>query len=301
MPQYIWEGLFSILNVLIPGVVMALFAAYYQNRRRREIQIEGKLAVERIDGYENILSCMYDGQNLHEVSLAEERDAEEILAYFDIGTFHYECPDAFKDEANFDAFYKRITDLQNNYEIYLDDITARQFRKSASVYTHCKLWMDAFCDTEHAVDLKVKKEVAKKHIDWMYKLMGMMMFSHCTRAYAQFDEIVCKQIKNFSLTYHKHWLRKWLRRRGEAIMFYIERHADRQGVVGGICHGLLWFYVGKEGNDMAHIMEVVVQVMGYVHFSDRYTPEEYFEGKRMPDDKERALFGEVLMAMVHKS
>lgn len=30
--------------------------------------------------------------------------------------------------------------------------------------------IDTFCDTEHVVDLKVKKEVAKEHIDWMYKL-----------------------------------------------------------------------------------------------------------------------------------
>ena len=50
-------------------------------------------------------------------------------------------------------------------------------------------------------------------------------------------------------------------------------------------------YMGKEGRDLMHIMPILIEVMKYVHFSDRYTPEE----------KELALFGEVLLAMVHKS
>ena len=88
MPQYIWDGIFSILNVLVPSVVLALFASHYQNRRKREIQIEGKLAINRIDGYEQILSCFYEGQNLHEISLKEEDKATAILRYFDVETFN---------------------------------------------------------------------------------------------------------------------------------------------------------------------------------------------------------------------
>ena len=48
-------------------------------------------------------------------------------------------------------------------------------------------------------------------------------------------------------------------------------------------------------------METAVQVMRYVHFSDHYTPQEYFEGKRIPSEKDVALYGQVFMAMVHRS
>ena len=276
MPQFIWEGVFSILNVLVPGVVLALFAAYYQNVKKREIQIEGKLAIDRIDGYEQILSCFYEGQDNHEVSLQEEEAAKAILGYFDVDTFRYQCPNAFRDEASFDAFYERLKMLQKDYQIYLDDEASRQLDRSVGVYTRLKNWMDAFCDTEHTVDLKVKEQVAKENIDWMYKLMGMMMFSHCTRAYAELDIIVCKQMSRFYLTYRKHRIRRWLR-------------------------SMIHPCVGKEGRDFNHIIETAVQVMRYVHFSDRYTPQEYFERKRFPSEKEMALYGQVFMAMVHKS
>ena len=301
MPQYIWEGVFSILNVLVPSVVLALFAAYYQNRRKREIQIEGKLAINRIDGYEQILSCFYEGQDIHEVSLREEEEAKAILGYFDVETFRYQCPDAFKDEASFETFYKRLITLQKDYQIYLDDEASRQLDRSVGIYTRIKNWLDAFSDTEHVVDLKVEKSVARKHIDWIYRLVGMVMFSHCTRAYAELDMVVCKQMNRFYLTYRKHRLRKWLRSIGEAIIHVFDLNRNKKGVIGLICGVVMSFYIGKDGRDYVRIMKIAIEIMLYVHFSDRFTPQEYFECKRVPSHKELELYWQVFMAMVHKS
>ncbi len=301
MPQFIWEGFFSILNVLVPGVVMSLFAAYYQNRRKREIQIESKLAINRIDGYEQILSCFYEGQDIHEVSLREEEEAKAILGYFDVETFRYQCPDAFKSEECFDAYYKRLTILQKNYQIYLDDEASQQLNRSVSIYTRIKNWLDAFSDTEHVVDLKVEKSVARKHIDWMYRLVGMMMFSHCTRAYTELDTVVCKQMNRFYLTYRKHRLRKWLRSIGEAIIHVFDVNRNKKGIIGQICGVVMSLYIGKDGRDYVRIMKTVIEIMRYVHFSDRFTPQEYFECKNVPSHKELDLYGQVFMAMVHKS
>lgn len=301
MPQYIWEGIFSILNVLVPSVVLALFASYYQNRRKREIQIEGKLAINRIDGYEQILSCFYEGRNLHDISLAEEEKATAILKYFDVKTFNFQCPDAFENETSFDAFYEQLTTLQRDYQIYLDDEASRQLDKSIAVYTHIKCWMDAFCDTEHAVDLKVKKSVAREHIDWMYRLMGIMMFSHTTRAYAELDMVVCKQMNRFYLTYHKHRIRKWLRSIRDYILHVFDINMKRGGYLGIMSRRILLFVIGREERDLSYIMETAIEVMLYVHFSDKYSPKEFFEGKRIPSDKEQLLYGQVFMAMVHKS
>ncbi len=301
MPQYFWEGLFSILNVLVPGVVLALFAAYYQNRRKREIKIEGKLAIDRINSYEKILACFYEGQELNDATLEEEQCAESILGYFDVNTFHYAYSNAFKNEKKFDAFYKRLTGLQREYQIYLDEEASRQLDKSVGIYTRLKLWMDAFCDTEHVVDLKVKKEVAEEHIDWMYKLMGMMMFSHCTRAYAQLDQVVCKQINRFSLTYRKHRLRQWIRGICETILFRIDVYSRKPGLIGDFCQWLLLLSLSKEDKDMGHVMKTVVEVMRYVHFSDCYKPQEFFEGIKGPNEDEMTLYGQIFMAMLHRS
>lgn len=301
MPQYVWEGIFSVLNVFVPGLVLALFASYYQNRRKREIQIEGKLAVERIDAYEQVLSCFYDGQNLHEVSLQEEENASAILSYFDVGTFQFQCPDAFKDEAHFDAFYERLMKLQKDYQIYLDDEASYHLDRSIGVYTRLKNWMDAFCDTEHATILKVEKSVARQQIDWMYKLTGMMMFGHCTRAFAEIDMVVCRQVNRFYLTYRRHRIRNWLRNQCERIISFFDYNASRTGLIGFISSGVIQLYIGRKGRDFARIMKTVLQVMCYIHFSDRYSPKEFFEGIRVPKEDDVTLYRQVFMAMVHRS
>ena len=301
MPQYIWEGLFRILGVLVPGVVMALFATYYQNKRKREIQIEGKLAVERIDGYEQILSCFYDGQNIHEVTLQEEKKAAAILGYFDVDTFRYQCPSAFWDEKSFDVFYSRLIQLQKDYQLYLDDEASRQLNKSVAFYSSLKKWMDAFCDTEHTIDLGIEESLARANIDWMYKLMGMMMYSHCTRTYAELDRVVCKQMNRFYLTYRRHRIRRALREMRDRIVHMFDVNMGRNGLRGRISRYVIQLYIGREMRDIGHIIETAVQLMRYVHFSDRFTPQEYFEGKRGPSENEIALYAQVFMAMAHKS
>lgn len=301
MPQYMWEGIFQVLNVLIPGVILALFAAYYQNRRKREIQIEGKLAVERIDAYEKLLYCLYNGQEFHEVTLQEEKEAQAILDYFDVSTLHFQCPNAFRDEASFDGFYDNLKKLAGEYQIYLDDETSRELSQSIAIYTSLKYWLDAFCDTEHTVDLHVKDEIARRHIDFVFKLTGMVMVHHCARAYALFDNAVCRQFNQFSLTYRRHRIRKWFRGLKERLLFFFDKGMRNQGLMGEICKFVLRLYMGKDERNMSHIIETVVQVMRYVHFSDRFSPQEFFEKKRLPSEEEQKLYGKIFMAMVHTS
>lgn len=301
MPQYIWEDIFSILNVLVPGVIMALFAAYYQNRRKWEIKIEGQLAIERIDGYEQILSLFYDAQNLQNATLEEAKKAEAILGYFNVKTFHCEYPNALNDEACFDEFYCRLKNLQRDYQIYLDDKVSRQLDRSLAVYTHFKKWMDAFCDTEHTVDLGLSVKQAQDHIDWMYKLLGMVMFSHCTRAYVELENLICKQLKHFSLTYRRHRARRAVRRVKEKVMCYLDRCARMPNIRGRFCHMLLILSFDKEYRNFMLVMKEVPKMMCYVHFSDRYSPQDYFKLKRIPSSEELQLFGEVFMAQMHRS
>ena len=301
MPQYVWEGIFGILNVLVPGVILALFAAYYQNKRKREIKVEGQLAIDRVDGYEQMLSLYFEAQNLQDATLEEEKRANEILAYFDVDTFHFTYPMALKDESTFEKYYRQLRELHRDYQIYLDDKVSRQLDRSLAVYTLFKNWMDAFCDTEHTVQLGLPKQQAKAHIDWMYKLLGMVMFSHCTRAYVELDNSICRQMKHFSLTYRRHRIRRTIGKVEDKILYFLERWSGRRDVFGKCCHWLLFMSFDKNNKHLINVMKVVPEIMRYVHFSDRFSPQEYFEQKRIPTDEEMELYGRAFMAQMHRS
>ena len=78
-------------------------------------------------------------------------------------------------------------------------------------------------------------------------------------------------------------------------------YSGKRGLIGAMCQWLLLLSLGKEDREMMRIMETVVEVMRYVHFSDRYSPQDFFEGIKGPGEEEMALYGQVFMAMVHRS
>ena len=81
----------------------------------------------------------------------------------------------------------------------------------------------------------------------------------------------------------------------------VDLNRNKKGVIGLICGVVMSFYIGKDGRDYVRIMKIAIEIMLYVHFSERFTPQEYFECKRVPSHKELELYWQVFMAMVHKS
>lgn len=50
------EQVFEILNLVVPSLILALFALNYQLRKKVEIRIETQLAKQRIQTYESVHS-----------------------------------------------------------------------------------------------------------------------------------------------------------------------------------------------------------------------------------------------------
>ena len=80
-----------------------------------------------------------------------------------------------------------------------------------------------------------------------------------------------------------------------------DMNMNRIGYLGMMCQRFIQLVIGREERDFTHIMETAIEVMRYVHFSDRYSPQEFFEGKRVPSKEEQHLYGQVFMSMVHQS
>ena len=301
MPQFIWEGIFSVLNVLVPGVTMALFAVYYQNRRKREIKIEGKVCMMRVDAYEQILSAFFEVQYLKESSKAEGRKADSIFHFLPIQTFHSEYPQAFQNERLFDEYYAKLVKIQHDCQIYLDHKSSRQLDRSLAIYTHFKQFLDAFSDTERDKRFGFNVKQATEHIDWAYRLWGMAMFSHCTRAYMELDKIIMKQINRLSITYRRHRLQKLLSSVRDHVLHFLDIHANLTSHFGRFCHKVIYKMMSRGDQNMMDIMSVLPLALRYVHFSDSYNVHEYFEGKRVPSDKENQLYSLIFLSQVHRS
>lgn len=56
--QATWEDIFSLLEVLLPGLIMAFFGAYYQTRKKMEIALKVGITRLRIAAYEDIVETV---------------------------------------------------------------------------------------------------------------------------------------------------------------------------------------------------------------------------------------------------
>lgn len=299
MPQFMWENLFRLLNYLVPGVILALFAAYYQNRRKREIKIEGKLAVMRIDTYEKVLAQFYKAQSLQSATLKEEEKAKAILGYFTSETYHFQYPNAFQNEETFDAFYKCFQELQRDCQIYLDYSVSNQLRRSLDFYTICKNQLDAFADTEHVVDFGFSEEQSREHIDWVYILCGMLLFSHCTKAFVELDNAINRQLRNLSLSYRRCRVRRLFSDMLDRFLLFFDRKRNSSGLRRLLSLLVLKMSLSRDHRHWLKIMLEMSEIMRYVHFSDRIAPRDYFEKVKCPPKKEMDLYNKAYLAMVH--
>lgn len=301
IPQFMWENIFGLLNYLVPGVILALYAANFQNRRKREIKIEGKIALMRIDAYERVIGELYKAQDLLFPTLEEEEKANAILGYFESPTYRFQYPRMFGDEATFDAFYRQFQELQRSCQIYLDDPVSRRFDHSVGFFTTCKNLLDAYSDTERIVDFHFSEKQYRRHTDWVYKLCGMMMFSHCTQAYVELDNEMNWQLRHFTITYRRYGLRRFLGRVQDGLLFFFDRRREKSGLMGKVSRGVLFGSLNRDKKDYVSIMVELTEMMRYVHFSDKYSPREFFEGIRRPSQKDIDLYNMAFMSQVHRS
>lgn len=300
LPQFMWEYIFGLLNYLVPGVILALFAAFYQNRRKREIKIEGKIAVTRIEMYEKILALFYKAQDLLTPTLEEEDKAKDILAYFPSKTYNCQYPNMFADEATFDSFYGRFQELLRECQIYLDYPVYSQMSHSLYFFTFCKNQLDAYSDTERVVDFKFSDSQSRRHIDWAYRLCGMLMFSHCTRVFVELDNVICSQLRHFRITYRKYCFRRLFSNVRDRFLFIFDLRKTHKGVMRKISQRIMSKSISKENHKMVDIMLDVTSIMRYLHFSDKYSPSDFLEGRRVPSKEDVALYNAAFLSQVHK-
>lgn len=301
MPPFMWNNIFGLLNYLVPGITLAIFAAFYQNRRKREIQIEGNLAVSRIDSYEQVLSLLFEVQKLETPTLADEQGASSILSYFDLDIFHYGYPKMFEDEKTFDTYYKKLQDLERESQYYLDYRVSEQLNQAVSFFTTCKNHLDAFVDTEHTKDLKLSEKAARKHIDWVYRLFGMLLYSQCTRVFVEMDDLIISQLTHFTIKYRRHTVRKVWRKLRDSVLFFFDKRRTQSGIVGKVSLWVLEKAMPDQSRTLLPILLSLPEIMRYVHFSDHYTPADYFEGHRRPTDAQIALYNKVYLSQLHMS
>lgn len=294
LSKEIWEGVFTVAKVLIPGLILALYAIYYQQRKKREIKMEGAVAKVRIQSYERLVSSFSQIIITDDPSLEDEDKINSIKKYVNYPDLNIDVPACTKSESNFDNFYNEITNLSQNEQVYLDIDTKKELEKSVALFTHCKMSLDAFCDTERAIpDGHADKDIQKK-IDFAYLMTAVMMKSQYNRTFISLEDTIDNQIRHLRLGYKNYYFKKIISKVKEQFLRFLDKRLTNKKV-----QLVVWSLMDKNYKSMSSILIQLVEVFCYIHVMDKYTPDEYFsmdEKKRMSLD---AKFFAALFMNIH--
>ena len=299
MPKFMWDGIFTNLNVLVPALVLALFNARYKYRWKKEFQIMGDIASSRIDAYERLLTVLAEVTTLKTPTMEDERQANEILSNFQFRTFNLDYPSMFASESAFDDFYNRLMVVSNEYQLYLDYEVSSMLQKSIAIFTHLKLLLDAFSDTERYEGFHLGREKAARRVNWAYQLCGMAMYSDCTRAYVQLEQEICNQLNHFKLQYGHHYIARCWQYVQDVFAKALMLTASWSRKMDKRATSFLVSLRSRESRLMVEDLKDFQLVLQYVHFSDKFRPKPFFEGSKLPSKKEMMKFSAVYASQTH--
>lgn len=150
--QSVWEDIFSLLKVLLPGLFMAFFGAYYQTRKKKEIALKVGITRLRIAAYEDIAATFSKLAEQVSPTLSDDAKIKEILSFYGYIDLNTDYSSIIGIEKKFDSFYHAICAKVDENDIYLDYKVHKQCTGSIAIFTHMKTILDAYCDTMRVLE-----------------------------------------------------------------------------------------------------------------------------------------------------
>ena len=179
--QSAWEDIFSLLKVLLPGLFMAFFGAYYQTRKKKEIALKVGITRLRIDAYEDIAATFSKLAEQVSPTLSDDAKIKEILSFYDYIDLNTDYSSIIGTEKRFDSFYHAICDKVDENDIYLDYKVHKQCTGSIAIFTHMKTILDAYCDTMRVLEEEGKNDrKLQDKIDFGYRLAAVLILNSAT-------------------------------------------------------------------------------------------------------------------------
>lgn len=293
--QSAWADIFSLLKVLLPGLIMALFGAYYQSRKKMEIAIKTGITRLRIAAYTDIAetSCKLAVQK--SPTLSDDAKIREILSFYDYTDPNTDYSSTIGTEKGFDTFYNDIQEKVNENEIYLDYKVHKQCINAIAIFTHMKLILDAFCDTEKALGKKNNNDRKfQEKIDFAYLFAAVLLKNEINKAFLLVGDVIAGQINGVRVTYRKYRIRKMTNKFLEPILRWADRYMMDVSWKGWLSNMILSKAI-KDRLSLVSKISILVKILSYIHVSDKYTPSAYFT---MEDDKRRKVSSD-FMRMFH--
>lgn len=275
LDQAVWVDIFSLLKVLVPGLVMVCFGAYYQLRKKTEIAVKVEIARFRITAYEDIVETFSKLANIVSPTLQDETKLKFILSNYGYMDFSTSYSLIIGTERGFDSFYDDISTKLKENEIYLDYKVNKQCLNAIGVFTELKQFLDAFSDTEKYLNKGKTVKKTQEKIDFAYQLTAVFLQNEINKASLLASDVIAGQINGIRVSYRKYRIRKLAYKLYEVVLRIAETYMEAPSWRGWLSSKILYKSL-KDRFSLITKIPMLVEIFAYLHVSDKYPPSAYF-------------------------
>lgn len=268
LSPYIWTGFFKVLEVLVVGLILGLFATKYQKRKEVELKVRSNLLLRRLEALEKVhkMNC-----ELYSFIAPDLKEQSFIYKYIDGTRFpilNIEYRKCMTSQVDFDDYYKRLAQLIQFESIYFDYDIKEKASEYLNYLSEIKMIMDAYYDVEQADVYKV---------DFAFKVLGVALQQDFNRFYGVIDQSIAKQLRRISLSYKDQYFKGGIKKAHYNFALYLEKYLKDKGWKGNLSRKIYYGYVYKRyGNSvLLNYIGDVHNVLMYIHYSDIYSVEEF--------------------------
>ena len=274
--QSAWEDIFSLLKVLLPGLIMAFFGAYYQTRKKKEIALKVGITRLRIAAYEDIAATFSKLAEQVSPTLSDDAKIKIILSFYGYIDLNTDYSSIIGTEKRFDSFYHAICDKVDENDIYLDYKVHKQCTGSIAIFTHMKTILDAYCDTMRVLEEDGKNDrKLQDKIDFAYRLAAVLMKNEINKGFILVGDIIARQINGVRVNYRKYRIRNIAYKFFEPIMRWADSYMSDETWRGSLSRKILFRVLGDRLS-LVSKLAIFVETLAYIHVSDQYSPSAYF-------------------------
>lgn len=298
LPKYVWEGIFTIVEVLLVGGVAGAFIASYQKRKEVIFRVKGEILLKRMAAYE-MLEELLDGMAFQLIAPAvrDEMLMDNLLDNIPLQYNGYEYPAFFSSEEKFDEFYKRLQDIYKKNHVYLDWNILEIYSSLQSFLNEVKMILDAYCDTEHTDIFMHSPEDAKRKIDMVYQLYGVLLKPELLRFYALIDQRVAYDLRHLRLSYRDGVVYRWIHTRIEDLYLWAESKKDVMETPNLLAR---WLLRRRYGNSQFFSsLKYFILVLFRVHCSNKKWENVIANMSEEEQKKRMTDFYQVFMQLYH--
>lgn len=291
------EQIIEILKLVLPSLVLTLFALHYQLRKKVEIRIEKGIAMQRIQAYEALHAAFGKIVRTQTPKVKQQPEIESMIAYYGFDSYiGIDYPEALATEQDFDAFFHTLQNAVNENSFFLDYETKQQVQRFMNILSQIKSTLDAFCDAEHTylsgkpVPLHVRQK-----IDYAYLLAGIMLKSCFNKSYLVLEDTLTNQMSNIEVVPSRHYVRRIVDTSYACLLYVLHVGASlRNGVIANLFQQLLYWVTDSAEKNFGFQLMNFRMLLAYVDVSDRYSFQDYLH---LSEKKRSSLYQDYALRM----